>query len=557
MKHTIFLFFFLNIFFLSSYAAETPDILIDNFESGDRVWSPVDAGWVEFGIVDNPSPDAVNSSAKVMRCVRKTGTNFYAGLILRGRFTVPVGSFEGEYRYAHVKFLKTSGGNVGFKIEGGPADMGVDEPYTPTGQWQEIVFDLGGAIAGNYTDFFIMVDQTANPTADIVVYIDEIVLKTDPNATTRGEDNDPSAEYKLVWQDNFDGDQLDETVWVIEVNGDGGGNNELQYYRRENISVGQDPVSGENCLIITTKKERFGNRNCTSGRLKTAGNMEFKHGKIEGRIKLPNLADGLWPAFWMMGGDYSSVGWPKCGEIDIMEMGHSSSISSGKVNRRWGGHLHWGESWAGGGYPNTGSSAETSTDLTEEFHLYTAIWTETDIKMYFDLDKNPNAAPYLTLSLGGDTNPGSIARYFHKPFYVIFNMAVGGNYPGIHNINDITAFAKAENEEPKMYVDYVRVYQKGTPDEEYHGPALSAGLDENNYQATYSLYPNPVTDKLSIAGDKLPAKIQVLSITGTLLKTAEHVDNIDVSDLLQGNYLLQIENTDRSVETYKFVKSNN
>ncbi|MHB9143257.1 MAG: glycoside hydrolase family 16 protein, partial [Paludibacter sp.] len=119
-----------------------------------------------------------------------------------------------------------------------------------------------------------------------------------------------TGDYNLVWQDNFDGNTLDEkNNWNIEVNGNGGGNSELQYYRRENISVGPEPVSGANCLIITGKKENYLGKTCTSGRLTTQNKVTFQYGKLEARIKLPKTANGLWPAFWMLGTDIPTASW--------------------------------------------------------------------------------------------------------------------------------------------------------------------------------------------------------------------------------------------------------
>ena len=275
-------------------------------------------------------------------------------------------------------------------------------------------------------------------------------------------------EYKLVWEDTFDGTTLDEAgKWSVEVNGQGGGNQEYQYYRRENLSVGIDPVSGESCLIITGKKESFSGKSFTSGRLRTAGKMSFKYGKIEGRVKIPHTANGLWPAFWMMGANYSQVGWPKCGEIDIFEMGNVNGIRNNTQDRYFGGHFHWGESYNGGAYPNTGSSKTNPYSIQGEegdFHLFTVIWTSGSVKMYLDLDKYPDNQPYTQMSIGGNT-------YFNKPFYVIFNLAIGGTYTGItgnDNFSKITALNEDNNYEAKMYVDYVKVYQRGDEGEEFH-----------------------------------------------------------------------------------------
>ena len=279
--------------------------------------------------------------------------------------------------------------------------------------------------------------------------------------------------YKLVWQDLFNGTSLDETNnWAIEVNGDGGGNSELQYYRRENISVGVEPVSGDRCLIIKAKKENYSNKTCTSGRLKTLGKMSVKHGKIEARIKLPHTANGLWPAFWMMGADYPAVGWPKCGEIDILEMGNTNGIKRGTQDKYFSSWFHWGESWNGGSYPNWGKDFTNPTGIQDDFHLFTLIWDENALKTYLDLDKNPTASPICEMAINGEDKPGNAARYFHKKFFVIFNLAIGGNFTQIWDINKITALNVDNNYEANMYIDFVKVYQLGVANEEYSGPVL-------------------------------------------------------------------------------------
>lgn len=277
-----------------------------------------------------------------------------------------------------------------------------------------------------------------------------------------------SQDYQLMWEDNFDNPVLNETGhWTVEVNGNGGGNNELQYYRRENISIEQHS-SGVNCLVISTKREIFGSKLVTSGRLVTRENVSAKYGKIEARIKLPSTANGLWPAFWMMGEDYSTVGWPRCGEIDILEMGNTNGISRGTQDKYFNGACHWGENWTYYAKDNTAAYS-----LQDDFHLFTLIWDESNIKMYLDLDKYPNNTPYFEMSIAGQRVPGQVSNYFHKPFFILFNLAVGGNFTGItgnSNIDKITALP-VDGTPVKMYIDYVRIYQKGVTGEEFYGPS--------------------------------------------------------------------------------------
>lgn len=264
--------------------------------------------------------------------------------------------------------------------------------------------------------------------------------------------------YDLVWEDDFTGTTLNESQhWNIEVNGDGGGNRELQYYSRENVSVGLDPESGASCLILTARKCEMNGKNATSGRVNTRNKVCAAHGKIEARIKFPRTADGLWPAFWLLGNDYSSVGWPRCGEIDVVEMGHADGIKSATQDRYFNGACHWGVSHTDVKHYVQNATAEY--DLQDgEFHLFTIEWDEQSIKMYLDRDRNPDVAPYFEAPIGDKSNPDSPGYFFHKPFFILFNLAVGGEFTGIEHIEDVTALAGGE---AKMYIDYVRVYRRG------------------------------------------------------------------------------------------------
>ncbi len=253
-----------------------------------------------------------------------------------------------------------------------------------------------------------------------------------------------SGQYKLVWEDNFDGTTLDSSKWgyVDEIGvWNTGANNELQRYRKENVTVGSDGA-GNNSLIITAKKESYDGYQFTSGRVDTRAKFSFKYGKLVARIKVPDLANGLWPAFWTLG--VTPDTWPACGEIDILEMGHAQGIASNTQNKYLTGALHWE---SGGNQADYAKAYTAGKNLNEDYHLYTLEWTPMYIKMYLD----SIATPYYTMNIPS-ADGEEFTDYLH---YVIFNLAVGGQLPGITNATGITASLPAS-----MYVDWVKFYQK-------------------------------------------------------------------------------------------------
>ena len=291
-----------------------------------------------------------------------------------------------------------------------------------------------------------------------------------------------------MWSDEFNGTELDTTYWNVEDNARGGGNAELQYYSPNNVSIERHPVSGESCLVLSARREDYRNRPCTSARLNTQDKMTVCYGKIEARIAFPHTADGLWPAFWMLGnnlainlGDNDDVDrqaaqlaregrvvWPKCGEMDICEMGHHTGIENGTQDRYFNGAAHWGESFNNGAYPNVGGFYTADYPVQGDFHIFTLIWTEDSIAMYLD----SIAQPYFQLSLRNKeiNQPG---HYFNHPFYLVLNLSVGGFFPGMPaeekypllitaddpSFQRVTALP-ADGTPVKMYVDYIRVYKQ-------------------------------------------------------------------------------------------------
>ncbi|WP_198018967.1 family 16 glycosylhydrolase [Asinibacterium sp. OR53] len=240
---------------------------------------------------------------------------------------------------------------------------------------------------------------------------------SNPNPGTGGS----TKTYQLVWADEFNGTSLDSTNWVFDIGGNGWGNNELEYYQKANATV----VDGN--LVITAKKETVGNNPYTSSRLKTQGKQSFTYGRIEARIKMP-VGQGLWPAFWLLGTNISSVGWPKCGEIDIMEHINADSLIYGTAHAYDNGqHV---------------SSGDKMLSSPATYHVYDVEWDAYSITWHID------GTLYHTVNLNSNIN--STGAFFN-PFFIIFNLAVGGNWPG-SQIDDTRIPAS-------MYVDYVRVYQ--------------------------------------------------------------------------------------------------
>lgn len=240
--------------------------------------------------------------------------------------------------------------------------------------------------------------------------------------------------YHLSWSDEFAGTNLDESTWSYQIgNGDWGwGNGESEYYTSDN-----DTVTDGN-LLISAKKEVMGGQAYTSSRIRTKGKVSTTYGYVEGRIKLPAV-QGLWPAFWMMPeGAYSGLGWPGAGEIDIME-------NRGRVSNITSGALHYASD--GLGNTHTYKTAEHQTDSIENWHVYAVLWTAESISWYVD------GASFLTVSRStwnagyatGDSAP------FKAPFYIILNLAVGGQFDG-------NRLPPSGFEEASMAVDYVRIY---------------------------------------------------------------------------------------------------
>jgi beta-glucanase (GH16 family) len=282
----------------------------------------------------------------------------------------------------------------------------------------------------------------------------------------------------LVWEDNFDGPSIDGNKWTFDF-GDGcerglcgWGNSELQYYtsRTDNARI----ENGN--LVIEAKRENFQTREFTSARLKSEGRMHFKYGTLEARIKVPNLANGLWPAYWMLG---TTGNWPANGEIDMMEMGSAAAIAAGVTNRRAGAAVHWDYQ---GSQADFGEDYTSATDLTTGYHIYKLTWDSQFIRVFID---NIEFFDFAISDIAG----GSLEE-FHIPHYLILNLAVGGTYTGVMSAAGITAPLPG-----KMEIDYIRLYQNS-------GSTLYLG-SANAQSGTFGVYTEntPVNNQLTYGLD--------------------------------------------------------
>ncbi len=231
----------------------------------------------------------------------------------------------------------------------------------------------------------------------------------------------------LVWRDEFDGPTIDPNNWTHEIGtGDWGwGNNELEYYtdRAENSFI------SDGKLVIEAREESFSGSNYTSARMITANKQEFVYGRVDVRAKLPE-GQGLWPAIWMLGANIWDVSWPQCGEIDIMELvGHEPNKIHGTS------HFNNNNSPLGGSY------SLGNEKFIEEFHVFSVVWEEDQIKWLMDDIQYYS----VTKSNVGSNYP------FNNNFFFILNVAVGGNWPGSPDAT--TVFPQ------RMFVDYIRIFQ--------------------------------------------------------------------------------------------------
>jgi beta-glucanase (GH16 family) len=247
------------------------------------------------------------------------------------------------------------------------------------------------------------------------------------------------APWVLVDGDEFDGPagaRPDPGRWSFEVGGGGFGNNESQYYtdRPENAAL-----DGAGRLVITARREAFGGRAYTSARLTTRGKRELTYGRVEARLQLPR-GKGMWPAFWLLGANFTQAGWPACGEIDVME-------SRGAQPALAFGSLH-GPGYSGGDALMGTARAPAGATFADDLHDYAVEWEPGIVRWFVD--------GALYHEVRSTRLPGGSPWVFDAhPFFILLNLAVGGRFGGEPDAT--TLFPQT------LVAEYVRVYARGGP----------------------------------------------------------------------------------------------
>ena len=325
--------------------------------------------------------------------------------------------------------------------------------------------------------------------------------------------------WQLVWSDEFDGDSLDAALWSYQTGTgteyglDRWGNNELQYYKEENVSV------ADGFLTITAKRENIETSQFTSGRIRTIDKGDWTYGRFEFRAKMPE-GQGLWAAIWMLPTDQAYGGWAASGEIDIMEYLGSDTT---KVY----GTIHYGGLWPNN--KSTGTEFVTAgAAFQEDFHIFALEWEEGKLRWYVD------GEPFQNLTSGWYSSAASFPAPFDKRFHLLINLAVGGNWPGSPDLS--THFPQ------ELVIDYVRVYENA-----------SAGLrDETARVALDQNHPNPFRDHSTITFSLLSGQhvqLELYDASGRRIRTlaegsygpGSHQVGVEAEDLEPGVYSYRLK----------------
>lgn len=361
-------------------------------------------------------------SASVIRTITTATIHFNVTLDKTTSVPVSVDYVLTDGTATAVKDYTVTSGTVNILANQSNAEIAVQIKGDPTDRRQDNL------------DFNVQLTNPKNCTLGVALAKGTIITEDGTNFIT---DNTGFSTpltypgYTLKWNDEFNGTTLDANTWNYEIgNGSGGwGNHELEYY----INSPKNVLVSNGNLIIEARKESIGGFNYSSGRLTTQNKQSFTYGKIDIRAKLPK-GKGLWPALWMLGNNINTIGWPAGGEIDIMEL-------LGQEPAKMYSTLHYGTSAST--HQSKGSFYTLNTNtFYDQFHVFSMEWKQDQLKLYVDNNL------FFTLN---KSDVGTSPYPFNAPFFFIFNVAVGGDWPGSPDAT--TTFPQ------RMIVDYIRVFQ--------------------------------------------------------------------------------------------------
>ena len=472
-----------------------------------------------------------SEASNTVGVIQNAGNDLYEGVYLD---LTPSINFDNSKLVTFDFYSNIGSTTIQVKFEGSDSGFGdaFVEATVPGNGWSQVQLDFSQAniigqtgtqsLSGNFSKvaLFVAPGQLLSGT----FYIDNI----------DGGESTITTFDELVWSDEFDDytGAPDPTKWHHQVipiiNGTDWANGELQHYTDQ---ISNSYVSNGTLKIKAVKENHTYNgvtKNYTSARLNSK--YAFKYGRIDVGAKLPVEA-GTWPAIWTLGANinepgnyfgntYGSVGWPDCGEIDIMEQnGWDKSITYGYMHYR---------NLASGQYENQGTTTPIN-DSSGSYHKYSLIWTEDVIQILLDDNvfferQNNNELPY------------------DNPHYILLNIAMGGNLGLLPGTEIPESFNDAI-----MEIDYVRVYQQSP-----------LSLNATGQITTASISPNPAQDmvKISLSSDKLIKNIQLFDVTGKLILNHNNIDknstNLYVSDLNSALYIVSIK-TNETIITKRLV----
>jgi hypothetical protein len=381
--------------------------------------------------------------------IRSSGTNrFVSADQDRGAFAPLVADRTTTGAWEQFQVVDAGGGFIALRSIGTGLFVSADQnrgAFAPlvadrasAGTWEHFTWtdvSSGFTLRGRVTGLFVCADQNRGAFAPLVsdratasgweTFTWGATGGTPPPPPPTGA---PPGFPTLLWSDEFNGSAINSSNWTYDLGNGGFGNNELQNYTNRSVNARTE----NGTLIIEARRENLGGSAYTSARLKTQGLRTFGVNTwVEARIQVPQ-GQGIWPAFWMLGSSISSIGWPSCGEIDIMEMRGQNPFQNI-------GTMHWANT--DGSHASFGGSINTSASLAAGFHTFAISRTPTTMRWYLD------GTQYHEANIAGGINSTS---EFQAQFFIILNVAVGGNFVGSPNSG--TPFPQ------QMRVDYVRVW---------------------------------------------------------------------------------------------------